>query len=344
MRAYLRTRGTNRDYDFIGSGPAEYWWRDYHDRDLTDPEKPVILAESTGPTWRIYLQGVESDRSDYRGTPIVYGLVLEGDAADETGLAHGIVGEWLSSITTASAAPGKALDQALGPVDPLLETGDREEGEAVVRAVFSPTGQATEDESGGDLGAIEPESRRTMADPDAEDDPARWLGDIESEESQAAFLAVVAGLLGGRAGRAVILTYAESAGDVSALAEDERGDLAVLVARPNREIVEGRRPLGKAEPVHPQPVGRTPHLRKRNGPANRRGQSIPVEPRRRQSIMVPPTLLVAMVCLASGVLAVLAWEVLPASDDPPRPAPTVTVTQTVVVKERVTVGPTPQPD
>lgn len=297
MRAYLRTRGTDRDYDFIGAGPAEYWWRAYRDRDLTDPEKPVVLAESDGGRWRIYLQGVESGRTDNRGTPIVYGMALEGDAGSDAALAYGTVKEWLTAITTASLGLGEALDKTLGPVDPLLETGRREDGEDAVRAVFAP------------------------AEPVTGDGPARWLGDIAVETDRAAFLEAVAGLLTGRDGRAVVLTYAGTEADVAALAADAAGDLAVLVARPNREIAERRRPLGKARPVHREPVDRA--------------EPRPTPLRRPRRPAMPPGLTLALLSLAVAAASVMLWEALPFAHPAPGPVPTVTHVVRVTITKTV---------
>ncbi len=150
--------------------------------------------------------------------------------------------------------------------------------------------------------------------------PARWLGDIAVDGDRAAFLEAVAGLLNGRDGRAVVLTYAGTEADVAALADESAGDLAVLVARPNREITEGRRPLGKARPVHREPVDRTPLTRSRRS-------------------AMPPGLTLALLSLAVAAIAVMLWEALPFTHSAPEPAPTVTHVVQVTITETVTAKP-----
>lgn len=254
MHVHLRTRGTDIDYRFIGDTPKTFWWSEYKRRGLTDHEKPVIVVESDGAGWRVYLHGAESRRRDNRTTPITFSIVLASgdpehgdrdDAADRE-FAFRLINLWLEAVSEPSSRSTVAerLDEVLPAttVDHWLASGVDPESaraaEKAVRMAFSS-------------GLSEPEPPIAVS--TSEPPHRRWLGDLSDDKSRETFVAHVRELLDGRQGKALILTFVQAPDDpvVADLAAAETGDLALLAARRGRTPVEGMHPLGKAEPVLP---------------------------------------------------------------------------------------------
>lgn len=76
---HLMTRGSSRDYRFIGKGHVDRWWSEYEK--WTRVEAPTIIVESH----RFYLSGIISTvRRDRVGTPIRYSIA--GDLRNTDGL------------------------------------------------------------------------------------------------------------------------------------------------------------------------------------------------------------------------------------------------------------------
>ena len=78
MKAYIQTRGSTRDYTFLGDEPKKWWRQPIYERG-TSFEKPTLIVEKRASTWRCYVSGIPSNRRDRVNTPIRYTLVLEGE-------------------------------------------------------------------------------------------------------------------------------------------------------------------------------------------------------------------------------------------------------------------------
>ncbi|MGW3206728.1 hypothetical protein [Streptomyces sp. NPDC001135] len=115
------TRGTVKDYVFLGGAPEREWWRP-----LTHgypayvfQDKAGIAVSGTGDAWSAVLFGMPSARMDYKPRAIRYTLVVESEP-DEASLAAGLVR--LACDASARTALGAALDEVLTAefVDALL--------------------------------------------------------------------------------------------------------------------------------------------------------------------------------------------------------------------------------
>src|ERR1700683_2985620 len=120
---YVRTRGLEMDYRFLGEAPASFWWRAY--RDWTDTEGPTILVESDQTGWRAYVAGMSSARRDRSDRPIQFNLALAGshestDAAARQ-LALAVIGRSVADLGAerGTKISGAALDREL--TEPLVE-------------------------------------------------------------------------------------------------------------------------------------------------------------------------------------------------------------------------------
>ncbi len=73
---YIQTRGTNKDYLFLGGRPENSgWWLNY--KDYTAFEQPTLVFESDSRGGRIYLSAIPSARKDKVGSVIRYTLVVQ---------------------------------------------------------------------------------------------------------------------------------------------------------------------------------------------------------------------------------------------------------------------------
>lgn len=201
--AYVQTRGRprHRDYDFLGAGPGEPWWRAYAGH--TAFESPTVLVESSGTEYRVYLSGIPSARRDSVGTVIRYTLVLEETPDDPDGAGPdgvlALVSCWVAGGTTLTAALDEAFPE--DDVERLLaatapETDPHKRVLAAVRSL--PPYRVSPVESPGD-----------------------WLGSAESEPARTAFLGRVQDLVaGGAAGRALLLNLIGGPDDLADLLTD----------------------------------------------------------------------------------------------------------------------------
>ena len=135
---YLQTRGTNRDYTFLGQTPPEQvrnWWLAYGN--YTAFEDRTFLMESNSEGVRIYLSAIPSTRKDKVRSTIRYTLVIE-KARNEGAVENGKISNesilklthlWLKNPTKLSEKLDQVftsdfVDEAISgslPVDNQLE-------------------------------------------------------------------------------------------------------------------------------------------------------------------------------------------------------------------------------
>ena len=247
MGIYVRTRGRQLDYRFLGAAPEEFWWRSY--RPVTDTERPTILLESDGESWRIYVAGISSQRRDLSDRPIQFNLALDGDCASADPDADAATRELaLGVIARAAADLADQLGRAIAGVvlDEQLPRDD------VERMLASP-GEETLHEAAAAVRA----AYHDLPDPPADGDlpPGDWAGEfgwvggIANSPARGLFLAHVARLLAGGPGRALVLNLFVDDDDLERL-PDVSGGLGVLAARPGLQLDREVRELAgkKAEP------------------------------------------------------------------------------------------------
>jgi hypothetical protein len=246
---FVQTRGRprHRDYDFLGDGPGEPWWRAYAGH--TAFERPTVLVESDGTGYRAYLSGIPSGRRDSVGTVIRYTVVLrsvgDGPPVVRPAGVLALVGCWLD-------------DQAAGGVGVVSRALDAEFPEAEVERMLATTDPVApgevRDRVLAAVAALPP------ADPADDEETADWWGDCAAPAARAAFTARVSRLLGaGLAGRALLLNLVGSVADLADL--DDGRPLAVLapdvggagIAPLQRAGVDA----GKAGPSATPPASRT---------------------------------------------------------------------------------------
>lgn len=219
MRVFVRTRGRFADYQFIGIAPEAPWWRRY--ADVTDLERPTVLVESDGQTWRAYVSGLASQRQDRILRGIRLDLVLDGECNPAEGedhdLALAIITTFLADLAEESdaEAPGIRLGDAIdeAEIEQWLVSRDA--------STSSLAAAAVRDAYRG-LGATQ---ARSDEPPDGS-----WIGGLGNAASRAAFVALTRQLLAGRSGQALMLGLVENAGDTAQIPAGE-GNLGVLVSR-----------------------------------------------------------------------------------------------------------------
>ncbi len=221
MDIYVRTRGLEKDYRFLGEAPAEFWWREY--RAWTDTEGPTILLESDAGSWRAYLAGISSARRDLSDRPIQFNLALAGphEPAGER-FVLSVLAVTLADLAAGGGGSisGRALDERLPQevVERLLAGSGEETRQEASAAVLSAYGGGPDVVAEGGGG-----------------EPATWTGGVANEQARSLFLARAAGLLSGDQGHALVLNLLATAADADQLVETgtfaETGSLAVLAAR-----------------------------------------------------------------------------------------------------------------
>lgn len=122
MKIYIQTRGTHRDYTFLGDAPDSNWWTHYGQ--FTAFEDPTLLVESDGSEWNVYLSAIPSVRKDRVRTPIRYTLVLKGEAKEEdVFIALEIIQQWLVDKNELQAKIDRIFEQDF--VDDALSAKDK---------------------------------------------------------------------------------------------------------------------------------------------------------------------------------------------------------------------------
>lgn len=122
MKIYIQTRGTHRDYTFLGDSPDSNWWTHYGQ--FTAFEDPTLLVESDGSEWNVYLSAIPSVRKDRVRTPIRYTLVLKGEAKEEdVFIALEIIQQWLVDKNELQAKIDRIFEQDF--VDEALSAKDK---------------------------------------------------------------------------------------------------------------------------------------------------------------------------------------------------------------------------
>jgi hypothetical protein len=277
-QVYVQTRGTARaaDYAFLCGAPPRTWWREY--RDATAFDHPTVLVVSDGGGWAAYLSGIPSARVDAVGTVVRYTLVLDGPCGDGPVAAQlpAAVAAWLDDVADGLAGRlGRRLSAAL---DARLPPDD------VQRWIGAPA-PVSPDRAGP---VISEPGRRVLAalatlatpEPRAGWPPGDWVGGVGSAPARAAFVARVADLVGGTAGRALLLNLV-GPDDVGAVL-DPASPVAVLTE--------------SAEPA-PQPL--VPAVDAKKAPP------APVLPRRAGVVAVAGTAALPVVATAVVLVALL---------------------------------------
>ncbi|NVI92977.1 hypothetical protein [Actinomadura sp. BRA 177] len=238
MRAYLMTRGFPRqavyDYNFLGESPPDRWWRPFVDRRLVDVEEPIVLARGADGSLSMLLSGLPSARRDVVDTPIRHTLVVDGLGTELAGrlAATGLdpdgrhrLGKELDKLF-----PGDMVDAVLSGAEDGAGVGESLDG------LLASRDWATEPAGG------------------AADLKGSWAAPLGDRDGQAAFLARIAALAGGRNGDAFVTHSLTSAAGVERAAAGLPGDCAILVADGN---VRGMVMLGKgrAAPAAPTRPG-----------------------------------------------------------------------------------------
>jgi hypothetical protein len=256
---FVQTRGRprHRDYDFLGGGPAEPWWRAYAGH--TAFERPTVLVESDGAGYRVYLSGIPSGRRDAVGTVIRYTVVLRAGADGSPGVAAdgalALVSCWVE-------------DQAVGGVGAVSRALDAEFPEDEVErmlAAADPVAPAeVRDRVLAAVGALPPAAHEPTGVPGDPDAPVDWWGDAGALLARTAFTERVAELLvAGRPGRALLLNLVGTPDDLAPLADGR--SLAVLAPDVGGAVggaaiaplEQGRVDVGKARPSATAPPTRT---------------------------------------------------------------------------------------
>lgn len=230
MKAYILTRGTHKDYRYLGPVPTE-WWQAL--LDWTSVDRPASLARGSGHDLGLVLAGIPSGRRDGFGRSIRFTLVLEAGEADSDQCGN-LVRASLSE--SGRAELGRALDEALPAteVDDLLAGSstmpdlDRRVQDALVKA----------------LAGQEPAVGTAPA-----SDAGLWVGSVGDPAADNAFVARVLALAGGETGYAATLNLVRSIERANVIAERLGQSVALLLPE---GLVEGVQPLlGKA----PTPPG-----------------------------------------------------------------------------------------
>jgi|GEM_PF-3926708 len=124
IKTYVKTRGRNEDYRFIGAEPKESWWSKYGSR--TSFEEPTLLIESDKKYWKVYLTGIPSAiRKDISDTIIRFSISFEGESGEhkDNYSVLGLIEEWLLCVV------GKNFDK-------LSKQFDDNFSEQIVEEIF----------------------------------------------------------------------------------------------------------------------------------------------------------------------------------------------------------------
>jgi hypothetical protein len=236
---FVQTRGRprHRDYDFLGAGPGEPWWRAYAGH--TAVERPTVLVESDETGYRVYLSGIPSGRRDAVGTVIRYTVVLraggDGPPAVPAEGVLALVRSWVEDQA------GPDVHRGVGAVSRALDAQFPEDEVERMLAAGSPVAPAeVRDRVRAAVAALPP------APPAGEPDPraglTHWWGDVAAPVARAAFTERAAQLLtAGLAGRALLLNLVGSPADLAPLADGR--PLAVLAPDVGQVVGAGIAPL-----------------------------------------------------------------------------------------------------
>jgi len=233
VKTYILTRGEPRelDYGYLGPAPKE-WWQVL--RDWTTIDRPASLARGSVDELSLLLSGIPSVRRDAIGRPIRFTLVLEAGEAD---------GELCENLVRVSLSErgreglGKALDEALSAteIDDLLAG----------RVTATDIDRRVQDALAKALAGQEPAAAATVL-PAAADS---WVGSLRDQAAENAFVARVRALACGQTGYAATLNLVSSTERATAIAEELREPVALLLAE---RVVRGIQPLRKKEPTPPR--------------------------------------------------------------------------------------------
>ena len=298
MGIYVRTRGRNRDYQFLGAPPAEFWWRNYVT--VTDIEQPTILLESDGETWRVYVAGIFSQRRDTSDREIQFNLVLDGTCGDAAADALALPVIHVSVVDLAGQGgrgiSGNRLDERLSQDNvermlPVPGESTREEAAEAVRAAYKDA-----------LGYTAPDDASA---------PGQWIAGIADTRGRRSFMIQARSLLFGQPGRVLVLNRFLEDQYIDRLPR-WRGSLGVLLARPeqlSRELGELRGKVKLVEVLQPSPGPRPP------------GQN------RWQKLLRPRNLVLGLIGLLI-LIALIIWLTRGPSPSAPHTPPTSTHTPT----------------
>lgn len=239
---FVQTRGRprHRDYDFLGAGPGEPWWRAYAGH--TAFERPTVLVESDDTGYRVYLSGIPSGRRDAVGTVIRYTVVLraagDGPPAVPADGVLALVRSWLDDQA------GPDVHRGVGAVSRALDAEFPEDEVERMLAADRPVAPAeVRDRVLAAVATLPPAP--PLGDPDA--GPAHWWGDAAAPAARAAFTEHTARLLtAGLSGRALLLNLVGSPADLVPLADGR--PLAVLAPDVGPAVGPGIAPLDPGRP------------------------------------------------------------------------------------------------
>ena len=146
MKKFIQTRGTGRDYAFLGETPAA-WWRKKTYTEGTTFENPTLIFEALEDgAWRCYISGIPSlTRKDQVQRVIRYTLVMEGKVRDTDNNAKALqmIRAALAVFQDSSKDDGLQswLDKEFDAdfVDEYLATkeGNKDEVQKRINAVFN---------------------------------------------------------------------------------------------------------------------------------------------------------------------------------------------------------------
>jgi hypothetical protein len=235
VKTYILTRGMPRDLDYRYLGPApQEWWHAL--RDWTTVERPASMARGSGDEVSLLLTGIPSVRRDLIGRPIRFTLVLEAGKPDAE-ICESLVRTCLSEQGRESL--GNALDDALSAeeIDDLLAR----------RVTADGIDRRVQDAIAKTLAGQEPAA--APAAPVAADQS--WAGSLGDPAAESAFGARVGDLAFGQPGFAATLNLVSSIERATAIAEEFRLPVALLLPE---SVVSGIRLLvGKERAVPRQP-------------------------------------------------------------------------------------------
>lgn len=145
MKKFIQTRGTGRDYAFLGETPAA-WWRKKTYTEGTTFENPTLIFEALKDnTWRCYISGIPSlTRKDQVKRVIRYTLVLEGKVRDKDNNAKALQIISAALAVFKDSSKGDALQSCLDKqfdvdfVDEYFaKDGNKDEAQERIDAVFN---------------------------------------------------------------------------------------------------------------------------------------------------------------------------------------------------------------
>lgn len=189
MQTYLMTRGLGRDYNFLGSLPAELWWREFGQ--LTAFEQPTLLVHSDNTGWQVYASAIPTTRRDRVNTLIRLSLALAGDhPRSAAGPSDGAVPDELVSVLALirswlDGPSASASEQLATLLDGQFPVGDTER-------FISTAGPDNDDEVNRRvecvLNQLRDDASRSADGVDPAPGPSdSWFGDVALPEVRAAF-------------------------------------------------------------------------------------------------------------------------------------------------------------